>query len=45
MHNINIENAVKYHDGKFPPDEIAYQRIIPALANAIEAISRYDQIA
>lgn len=44
MHNINIENAVKYHDGKFPPDEIAYQRIIPALANAIEAISRYDQM-
>lgn len=44
MQNINLNDAVKYHDGKFPPSEINYPQIIPALAGAIEAISRYDQM-
>lgn len=44
MKNINLENAVTYHDGKFPPSELAYQQIIPALSLAIEAIARYDQM-
>lgn len=42
--NINLDNAVYYHHGKFPPEIIQYQRIIPALTGAIEAIARYDQM-
>lgn len=42
--NINLDNAVFYHHGKFPPEIIQYQRIIPALTGAIEAIARYDQM-
>ncbi|WP_424409491.1 Fic family protein [Pasteurella sp. PK-2025] len=44
MKSINLENAVHYHHGKFPPSVIHYQHIIPALATAIEAIARYDQM-
>lgn len=42
--NINLANAVHYHHGKFPPEIIQYQKIIPALTGAIEAIARYDQM-
>ncbi|KDB48443.1 Fic family protein [Glaesserella parasuis] len=42
--NINLDNAVFYHHGKFPPEIIQYQGIIPALTGAIEAIARYDQM-
>lgn len=44
MKSINLDNAVHYHHGKFPPEIIQYQRIIPALTAAIEAIARYDQM-
>lgn len=31
MKSINLDNALHYHRGKFPPEIIQYQRIIPAL--------------
>lgn len=34
--------AVYYHEGKFPPESLDWQRIIGPLADATEAIARYD---
>ncbi len=41
--NLKLENAVKYHYGKFPPT-LDYSRLIHAIVAATEAISRYDQM-
>lgn len=40
---MNLENAVRYHDGAFPPAEIDYGRVIQPLMEAGAALARYDQ--
>lgn len=34
--------AVHYHDGKFPPQELDWERIAPHLAIAMAELARYD---
>ena len=41
---LNFDNAVDYHYGKFPPSEIGYARILDPLVKATAAIARYDQM-
>lgn len=41
---LNINEAVPYHDGQFPPQHIDLAKIMPALINASSAIVRYDQM-
>lgn len=40
---LNLEQAVSYHEGEFPPSEIDYPRIIDRLLEANIALARYDQ--
>lgn len=40
----NLESAVSYHYGKFPPANIDYGRFIDSLVRATDAIARYDQM-
>ncbi len=40
---LNLENAVSYHEGKFPPQEIDYPQIVQPLLQAGNALARYDQ--
>lgn len=40
----NLENAVKYHYGKFPPKDIDYNIFSKELVGATETISRFDQM-
>lgn len=42
--SLNLEHAIYYHDGKFPPQSIDLAKILPALLSATDAISRYDQM-
>ena len=37
------ENAVYYHNGQFPPTKLSYERLLPYLLKATDALSRYDQ--
>lgn len=41
---LNTNNAVHYHYGKFPPAQLDYAQIIPLLVSATDAIARYDQM-
>lgn len=41
--NLNLEDAVYYHEGAFPPKVIQYEHIIAQLTQATEALARYDQ--
>lgn len=41
---LNFENAVNYHYGKFPPSQLDYARLIGQLVKATDAIARYDQM-
>lgn len=42
---INLEGAVHYHYGKFPPKEFKYdEKLVHALMQANSAVSRYDQM-
>lgn len=41
---MNIENAVRYHDEKFPPSQLNYTRIVDVLLRATDALARYDQM-
>lgn len=41
---INLDNAVHYHYGEFPPRQLNYELFINAIAQASDAIARYDQI-
>lgn len=36
--------AVKYHDGKFPPGRLDWERLIPLIGPANAALARYDGI-
>lgn len=44
MTDFNLEYAVHYHYGGFPPKSIDYQVIMDAMVGATEAISRFDQV-
>ncbi len=35
--------TIKYHEGKFPPDNLDWERIVPHLAEALGNISRFDE--
>lgn len=41
---LNFDNAVEYHYGKFPPHHLDYGRLVNQLVKATEAIARYDQM-
>lgn len=41
--NLDTDQAVFYHDGRFPPVSLDYGRMIPALLAATDALARYDQ--
>lgn len=41
---LNLENAVNYHYGQFPPVELDYGRFITAIIKATDAVARYDQM-
>ncbi len=41
---LNLESAVKYHYGKFPPATLDYVPFIDALVKATDAVARYDQM-
>ncbi|WP_373100586.1 MULTISPECIES: Fic family protein [Pasteurellaceae] len=40
---LNLDNAVTYHYGKFPPQQLEYTKFISQLLNATSALARYDQ--
>jgi len=42
--NLNLDQAVHYHDGRFPPETLDYSRFLPALLAATDALARYDQM-
>lgn len=40
---LNLKDAVYYHEGAFPPQILDYTSIVQALVEASSALSRYDQ--
>ncbi|MDB9741389.1 Fic family protein [Akkermansiaceae bacterium] len=40
---LNLEHAVHYHEGMFPPSALDYGALMPALLRATDALARYDQ--
>ncbi|MDN5872283.1 MAG: Fic family protein [Nitrococcus sp.] len=42
--NVDTAQAVRYHDGQFPPASLGYARLLPALLAATDALARYDQM-
>lgn len=41
--DLNLEQAVPYHEGCFPPGDPEYPKIIQAMLEANAALARYDQ--
>jgi Fic family protein len=41
---LNLENAIRYHYGQFPPKELNYGKLINLIIKATDAIARYDQM-
>lgn len=41
---LNLDSAVGYHYGKFPPQNLDALRLIPQLVKATDAVARYDQM-
>ena len=41
---LNLEHAVRYHYGSFPPHRIDYGRFIGQIIKATDAVARYDQM-
>lgn len=41
---LNFEDAVNYHYGNFPPDNIDYSALIKPISSAAIALARYDQM-
>lgn len=44
MDNFDLSNAVFYHDKGFPPQCINYEKIMPSMLAATDALARYDQM-
>lgn len=41
---LNLDLAVNYHYGKFPPSSLNYGALIQPLVKATDAVARYDQM-
>ncbi len=41
---FNLEKAVNYHYGKFPPTNLDYGKFVEPLIKATDAVARYDQM-
>tara|TARA_R110002050_G_scaffold269917_2_gene412737 strand:- start:283654 stop:284775 length:1122 start_codon:yes stop_codon:yes gene_type:complete len=41
---LNLEDAVDYHYGQFPPKNLNYSNFVDSLIKATDAIARYDQM-
>lgn len=41
--DIDLSQAVYYHEGKFPPVSMDIARLVPALLKATDALARYDE--
>lgn len=41
---MNINNAIQYHYGAFPPSNLKLEKLINSLLNATNALARYDQV-
>ena len=41
---LNLQKAVEYHYGQFPPDQLDYASLIGPVARASDAIARFDQM-
>lgn len=44
MADFNMNQAVRYHNGKFPPKSLNYSQLINNLVSATDALARYDQM-
>ena len=42
--DLNKDNAIQYHYGRFPPTELDYTRILDPLLKATDVVARYDQM-
>lgn len=42
--DLNLQNAVKYHYGNFPPTNLNYSKFVGPLVKATDALARYDQM-
>jgi len=41
---MNLEHAVNYHYGQFPPQSLNYSNFISSIIKATDAVARYDQM-
>ncbi|WP_310609666.1 Fic/DOC family N-terminal domain-containing protein [Limnohabitans sp.] len=41
---LNLDDAVFYHSGKFPPSTLNYGLLMPQVVKATDALARYDQM-
>lgn len=44
MLNLALDGAVHYHYDRFPPKQLNYEKLMPMLIRATDAIARYDQM-
>lgn len=44
IRELNLTNAVEYHYDKFPPKKLSYAKILKPLAQATDAVARFDQM-
>jgi Fic family protein len=42
--NVELSKATHYHEGKFPPKELDYTKLLASLLEATDALARYDQM-
>lgn len=42
--DLDFGEAVTYHYGMFPPASLDYERLIPSLTGAVDAVARFDQM-
>ncbi|MGD8751254.1 MAG: Fic family protein [Anaerolineales bacterium] len=42
--NLNFDNAINYHYGEFPPDNLNFGEFVFPLVGATDALARYDQM-
>jgi Fic family protein len=42
--DLNLEGAVEYHYGKFPPSSLNYADLLGPLVKATDALARFDQM-
>lgn len=42
--SLNLQNAVNYHYGQFPPQNLRFEELLGPVTDAATAIARYDQM-